>query len=67
VKAFGRFVSGDWGDISEHDRKSNSDILAGLKQGGRLWAVYRDIENTKFWIITDTELNCTTILLPEDY
>jgi hypothetical protein len=64
VKAFGRYVCGDWGDVSEHDRKANDEALEG---GGRIWAIYRDVDIQKFWIITEHDRNRTKILLPEDF
>lgn len=63
--ALDRHVSGDWGDeLSEFDRKENE---LALKQGHRLFSVYRDRASVKFYIITEHDRSVTTILLPEDY
>jgi hypothetical protein len=67
VKALGRYINGDWGDVSEHDLKANNEALDNLECGGRLFAKYKDADNVKFWIITDFSVNRTTLLLPEDY
>jgi hypothetical protein len=64
VKAFAGYLNGDWGEISEHDKKAND---TALEHGGRLFAKYKDVGNTKFWITTEPDRSCTTILLPEDY
>src|SRR5439155_9180321 len=45
--ALKRHVSGDWGDLDEHDRQENELSLA---QGFRLLSVYTDRSGTKFWI-----------------
>lgn len=58
-----RHASGDWGEVSEADRKENE---LSLKRGFRLLSVYRDGE-TKFWIITEADRSLTTVLMPEDY
>lgn len=62
--SMGRHNAGDWGDLCEEDRQANEDAL---KHGGRLFSVYHDRENTKFYIITEHDRSVTTVLLPEDY
>ena len=59
-----RHVAGDWGELTEADRKANEDAL---KDGSRLMSVYWSAEDAKFWIITEADRSCTTVLLPEDY
>ena len=64
-----RHVSGDWGDLSAHDRRANE---AALKDGSRIWSVYKLKDGQKFYIITAaTDDNgtreYTTLMLPEDY
>jgi hypothetical protein len=54
----------DWGDIGDADRRENE---LSLTQELRLFSVYHDRNNTKFWIITEADRSVTTILLPEDY
>jgi hypothetical protein len=62
--ALDRHVTGDWGDVDEHDRQENE---LSLVQGFRLLSVYKDRNNVKFWIITEADRSGTTILLPDDY
>jgi hypothetical protein len=62
--ALDRHVSGDWGDVDEHDRGENQ---ISLDQHLRLFSVYHDRNRVKFWIITEADRSATTILLPEDY
>jgi hypothetical protein len=38
-----------------------------LREGFRLLSVYRDRNQTEFWIITEADRSATTVLLPEDY
>ncbi len=62
--AMNRHHDGDWGDLCEEDREANEQAL---KHGGRLFSVYRDRNQTKFYIITECDHSYTTALLPEDY
>lgn len=57
--------SGDWGDISERDKKENE---LSLKKGFRIVSAYI-LPNTgeKIWIITEADRSATTILLPSEY
>jgi hypothetical protein len=59
-----RHQAGDWGDVSEHDRAANE---LALVEGTRLWSVYHAGNGVKFWLITETGRDHTTVLLPEDY
>ena len=59
-----RHLTGDWGDVDEHDREENE---LSLKEGFRLLSVYRSAAGVKFWIITEADRSRTTVLLPEDY
>lgn len=64
LAALQRHLTGDWGDVDEHDRKENE---LSLKEGFRLLSVYRSARGVKFWIITEADRSATTVLLPEDY
>lgn len=64
MEAYGRHLNCDWGDLSEEDRLANN---AALKSGYRLLSVYRNMDGTKFWIITEADRSYTTLLLPQDY
>ncbi len=62
--ALNRHISGDWGEVSEEDRKRNDDAV---KNGERIISSYRAFDGTKFWIITEWDRSYTTVLLPEEY
>ena len=59
-----RHVTGDWGEVDEHDRNENELSLA---QGFRLLSAYTLADGTKLWIITEADRSATTFLLPDDY
>jgi hypothetical protein len=60
-----RHVCGDWGELSEDDRKENQ---LSLKRGFRLLSCYRtSADDTRVWVITEADRSVTTILLPEEY
>lgn len=64
MQALARHVTGDWGELDRHDKRENERALAA---GSRLFSVYRDSKQTKFWIITEADRSATTILLPHEY
>ena len=59
-----RHQAGDWGDVRDEDRQANDRALA---EGTRLFSVYHSEKGDKFWIITEADRSCTTVLMPEDY
>ena len=59
-----RHVCGDWGELSNEDRKENQ---FSLQRGFRLLSSYRTDANQKIWVITEADRSVTTVLLPEDY
>jgi hypothetical protein len=59
-----RHLQGDWGECCEEDRQANEDAL---RNGERLFSVYRTAKNVKIWVITEADRSATTILLPEEY
>ena len=59
-----RHVSGDWGDLDEHDRHENE---LGLREGFRLLSAYTLRTGAKIWIITEADRSVTTFLLPDEY
>ncbi len=58
-----RHVSGDFGDLSQHDLDAN---MLALEHGDRLLSVY-NIGKEKFYVITEADRSVTTILLPSEY
>src|SRR5262249_32756541 len=63
-EALARHAVGDWGECGPEDWQENE---LSLKEGFRLFSVYRSSQGVKFWIITEADRSATTILLPEDY
>lgn len=58
-----RHVTGDWGELDEHDQAVNDNALA---EGGRLFSAYT-VEGVKLWCITEADRSMTTLLTPEEY
>jgi len=58
-----RHSVGDWGDLSEEDKKENEFSLG---KNLRLLSAY-ERGNYKIWIITEADRSATTILFPEEY
>ena len=63
-KALERHQSGDWGELCDEDKRANEDAL---KNGDRILSVYKSSNGKKFWIITESDRQYTTVLMPEDY
>lgn len=60
-----RHLAGDWGDLSQSDRRQND---AALKSGeDRLFSSYQVTPDLKLWIITEGDRSLTTLLLPSEY
>lgn len=59
-----RHLTGDWGEVDEHDRLENE---FSLERGLRLMSVYTLKDGTTIWIITEADRSSTTVLLPGDY
>lgn len=64
ANGFRRHMNGDWGDLSEEDVQTNQE---GVQYGYRIMSVYKDRSDHVFWIITEADRSCTTVLLPSDY
>lgn len=62
-KALARHLKGDWGTLSEEDKRANN---LALGHGERLLSAYQ-YDNTRFWIITEADRSSTIMLLPEEY
>ena len=59
-----RHVSGDWGDLDQHDRRENQ---VALEKGFRIFSAYNTGTGIRLYIITEADRSCTTCLLPADY
>ena len=57
-------VRGQWGDISEEDRRENE---YSLQHGFRLLSSYRTNTNETIWVVTESDRSVTTLLLPSEY
>jgi hypothetical protein len=64
LNAIARHAAGDWGLLDAHDRQQNE---RALRQGGRLFSVYQTDGGQRFYVITESSRDLTTVLLPEDY
>lgn len=58
-----RHASGDWGDISEADRKENE---FSVEKGFRIMSVYH-VNGAEFYVVTEWDRSATTVLLSEEY
>jgi len=56
-------AAGDWGDLSEEDKKENE---LSLDKHLRLLSAYKK-NDWKIWIITEADRSATVILFPEEY
>ncbi|MEJ0003539.1 MAG: hypothetical protein WDN30_08215 [Pararobbsia sp.] len=59
-----RHGSGDWGDVSDDDRQQND---LSISTGLRLISIYTMPDQTKLWVITESDRSATTFLLPNEY
>ncbi len=59
-----RHASGDWGELCKEDKQENE---LALKEGFRIFSVYKSGRGKKFWVITEADRSVTTVLLPEEY
>lgn len=64
-----RHVSGDWGELSDDDRRLNDEAV---KDGSRILSAYILKNGVKVWIITEATDDhgtraATTLLLPDEY
>lgn len=64
LAALTRHATGDWGDTCEEDAAENE---LSLKEGFRIFSIYRNRHGVKFWIITEADRSSTCVLLPTDY
>jgi hypothetical protein len=59
-----RHVTGDWGELSEDDRKENR---FSVEKGFRILSSYKTNAGDRVWVITEGSRCHTTILLPSEY
>ena len=65
--AFRRYLSADWGEMCEGDKRQNEDALK--HNDNRIFASYENAEHPtwKLWIIPEWDHSATTLLFPSDY
>ena len=61
---FERHVLGDWGDVTDGDKKSNE---LAVEMGGRILSAYDLPDGTTIWATTEPDRSVTTILLPGEH
>ena len=59
-----RHLTGDWGEVDEHDRRENEQ---SLEHGWRILSAYTLSNGVKIWVITEADRSSTCFLLPEEY
>lgn len=65
-----RHITGDWGDVDEHDRAANDQAVeheGDHECQERVLSAYTTKLGTKIWIITEWDRSVTTFLLPDEY
>ena len=64
-KSMRRYENCDWGDSCEEDKALNDEAVIN---GDRIFATYiYSTDNTKIWIITESDRSATTVLFPDEY
>lgn len=64
LQSVGRHAKCDWGDVCEEDWKLNDQAL---KDGSRLFSVYKKEGLPDIWVITEWDRSVTTVLFPHEY
>ena len=54
----------DWGDVCKDDKTENE---VSIREGFRILSAYRASQDVKLWVITEADINLTTVLLPSEY
>lgn len=64
IESLGRHARGDWGDLSQEDKKENEYALGKYL---RLFSAYERSGLPKIWVITEADRTVTTVLFPDEY
>lgn len=59
-----RHACGDWGTVSEDDRKEND---FSVTRSLRILSAYQLTTSERLWVITEADRSSTTLLLPSEY
>ncbi|HEY7328078.1 MAG TPA: hypothetical protein VH592_10580 [Gemmataceae bacterium] len=58
-----RHVSGNFGEVDEHDRQANEEAIAS---GDRVLSAYT-VAGERVWVITEADRSSTCVLLASEY
>ena len=63
-----KYIQGDWGNLTAHDKALNEAALSD-PDGGRIMGAYenKDHPDWRIWIITEADRSVTTVLFPNEY
>lgn len=64
VEFLAQHERGEWGELSEDDRKENQ---YSLEHGFRLLSSYQTNARETIWVLTEANRSVTTLLLPSEY
>ncbi|HCF0987683.1 TPA: plasmid related protein [Pseudomonas aeruginosa] len=56
-----RHLAGDWGELTETDRRDNENTLL---EGGEIFSSYATSPTQTLWIVSEWDFSVTTLLLP---
>jgi len=59
-----RHLAGDWGDLSDEDKRLNDEAV---KDESRILSAYKTTRGDRVWLISEADRSATTILLPSEY
>ena len=59
-----RHMSGDWSELSEEDANENE---LSIREGYRVFSVYRTLKGHRLYVITEASRETTTVLLSSEY
>jgi hypothetical protein len=63
-RAVRRHARGDWGELDFEDAQLN-DLR--IQEGGPIASIYRASNGLKFYVLTESSREVTTVLLPQEY
>jgi len=59
-----RHLQADWGECCPEDMRANENAL---RNGDRLFSVYKTAKGVKLWVITEADRSSSCVLLPEEH
>ena len=65
VQLLAKHVEGDWGNLDDHDKALNEEAL-NPEFPSRVFSAY-NIDDERFYVITEWDRSITTILRPDEY